>query len=120
VESQHLQECSLPHVSVKDRWVGPNEQILNVSIAYWYMGSISLVVYHQQSVILRSLLQWLPRGEKLGMNPWIGQSSCCRLDREPFFSGAVGLSIVVDDFVKGCYTWTTLDTYGREPYANRA
>jgi hypothetical protein len=27
--------------------------------------------------------------------------------REPFFSGAVALSIAIDDFAKGCYTWTT-------------
>jgi hypothetical protein len=36
-------------------------------------------------------------GEKLGMDPLIDQ---------PFASGAVALSIAVDDFVKGCYTWT--------------
>jgi hypothetical protein len=42
-------------------------------------------------------------GEKLGMDPWIGQSSCCGLCRELFFSGAVSLSIAVDDGVKCCY-----------------
>jgi hypothetical protein len=26
---------------------------------------------------------------------------------EPFFSRAVALSIAVDGFMKGCYTWTT-------------
>jgi hypothetical protein len=40
-------------------------------------------------------------GDKLGTDPWIGQLACCRLCREPFFSGAVALSIAVDDFVKG-------------------
>jgi hypothetical protein len=29
------------------------------------------------------------------------------LCQEAFFSGAVALSIVVDDFMKGCYIWTT-------------
>jgi hypothetical protein len=29
---------------------------------------------------------------------WIGS--------EAFFMGALALSIIVDDFVKGCYTWT--------------
>jgi hypothetical protein len=42
-------------------------------------------------------------GEKLGIDPWIGQSACCRLGREPFFSRAVALFIAVDDFAKGCY-----------------
>jgi hypothetical protein len=36
-------------------------------------------------------------GEKLGMDPLIDQ---------PFALGAVALSIAVDDFMKGCYTWT--------------
>jgi hypothetical protein len=29
------------------------------------------------------------------------------LCRESFFSEVVALSTAVDDFVKGCYTWTT-------------
>jgi hypothetical protein len=41
--------------------------------------------------------------EKLGTDPRIGQSACCGLCREPFFSGAVALSIAVDDFTKGCH-----------------
>jgi hypothetical protein len=42
-------------------------------------------------------------GEKLGTEPWIGQPACCRLCREPFFLGAVALSITVNDFRKGCH-----------------
>jgi hypothetical protein len=42
-------------------------------------------------------------GEKLSTDPWIGQSACCGLCPEPFFSGAVALSINIDDFVKGCH-----------------
>jgi hypothetical protein len=45
-------------------------------------------------------------GEKLGMDPWIGQLACCGLCQEPFFSGAVTLLNSVDDFVKDCYMWT--------------
>jgi hypothetical protein len=44
--------------------------------------------------------------EKLGMDSWIGQLMCCGLCQEAFFSGAVTLSIAVDDFVKGCYALT--------------
>jgi hypothetical protein len=42
-------------------------------------------------------------GGKLGMDPQIGQSMRWRLCREPFFSGAVALSIAVEDFIKGCH-----------------
>jgi hypothetical protein len=42
-------------------------------------------------------------GEKLGTDLWIGQSACCGLCREPFFSGAVDPFKSVDDCVKGCY-----------------
>jgi hypothetical protein len=48
-----------PPVSIKDRWVEPREQVLNIPIAYWYMGLVSLVACHQQSVALSLLLQWL-------------------------------------------------------------
>jgi hypothetical protein len=40
-------------------------------------------------------------GEKLGMDSWIGQPSCCRFCRESFF-----LSTTIDDFAKGCYALT--------------
>jgi hypothetical protein len=39
--------------------------------------------------------------EKLGTDPRIGQSVCCGLCQESFFSGVVALSIAVDDFMKG-------------------
>jgi hypothetical protein len=42
-------------------------------------------------------------GEKLGMDPWIGQPARWGLCREPFFLGVVALSIVVEDFTKGCH-----------------
>jgi hypothetical protein len=45
-------------------------------------------------------------GENLGTDPWISQPSCWGLGREPFFLGVVALSIVVDNFMKCCYTHT--------------
>jgi hypothetical protein len=36
-------------------------------------------------------------GEKLGTNPQIGQPTCYGLCRELFFSGAVALSVAIDD-----------------------
>jgi hypothetical protein len=41
--------------------------------------------------------------EKLRTDPRIGQLVCCGLYREPFFSGVVALSIIADDFMKGCH-----------------
>jgi hypothetical protein len=72
-----------------------------------FMGPVSLVVCHQQRVALPPTISLAGSGEKLGMNPQIGQPSYCGLCREPFFSGAVALSIAVDDGAKGCYMWTT-------------
>jgi hypothetical protein len=54
--------------------------------------------------------------EKLGMDLRISHPSYCGLGRKPFFSGAVALSNVAEEFVKGCYSWTMRDMYGRGPY----
>jgi hypothetical protein len=42
-------------------------------------------------------------GEKLAIDPWIDQPSCCELGREPFFSGVVPLLNYVDNFAKGSH-----------------
>jgi hypothetical protein len=42
-------------------------------------------------------------GEKLGMDPRIGQLARWGLCREPFFLGAAALSIAVEDFAKGLH-----------------
>jgi hypothetical protein len=42
-------------------------------------------------------------GEKLDMDPRIGLLTCYRSGQEPFFSGAVALSNIVDDLMKGCH-----------------
>jgi hypothetical protein len=44
-------------------------------------------------------------GEKLGMDTRITQLGW-GLCREPFFLGAVNLFKSIDDYAKGCYTWT--------------
>jgi hypothetical protein len=41
--------------------------------------------------------------EKLGTDPRIGQTVCCALCREPFFSRAVASTIAVDNFTKDCH-----------------
>jgi hypothetical protein len=131
VESRCLQGCRprlcrlridglAPPVSVKDRWVGPREQILNIPITcWWYRPSkpSSLTLIDGGFTPIASMAG---SGEKLGMDPWIGQPSCCRLCRESFFSRAVVLPIVVDDFVKGCYAFTVWGTYGLWSYTDWA
>jgi hypothetical protein len=42
-------------------------------------------------------------GEKLGMDPRIGQLACCGSRQEPFYLGAVDLFNAVDDYIKGCH-----------------
>jgi hypothetical protein len=59
-------------------------------------------------------------GEKLGGHPRIGQPTCWGLGREPYFSGGMTLSNAVDNYAKGCHTWTVRDTYGQVPYADRS
>jgi hypothetical protein len=109
-----------PPMSVKDRWVGPREQVLNVPVAYWWYGPgkpssrLSIEAWLFPTAPLAAV------GEKLGTDPWIGPPACCGLYQKPFLSGAVDLFKSVDDYMKGCYMWTTWDTYGRRPYADWA
>jgi hypothetical protein len=82
------------------------------------MGLVSLVAGRQQKVGFTPTASLVGSGEKLGMDPRIGQLSYCGLCREPFFSGAVDLLNSVDDNAKGCYALTARDTYGLGPYAD--
>jgi hypothetical protein len=72
-------------------------------ITYWYIGPVSLVAGHQQEVGYAPTASLVGFREKLGMNPRIGQPSCCGLCQESFFSGAVALLNSVDDYAKCCY-----------------
>jgi hypothetical protein len=54
-------------------------------------------------------------GEKLGMDLSIGQSACCGLCREPFFSGAVRSIQICRRLVKGCH----IGHHPQEAYAGR-
>jgi hypothetical protein len=61
-------------------------------------------------------------GEKLCMDPRIGQPACCGLCREPFFSGAVGSVQIYRCLTKGCHIrgppagsicWVYVDWHGK-------
>jgi hypothetical protein len=67
------------------------------------MGPINLVIGHRQELGLHPPASLAGSGEKLGMNPWIGQPTCCGLCREPFFSGAVGSVQIYRCLTKGCH-----------------
>jgi hypothetical protein len=71
-----------------------------------FMSPVSLVAGCQQMLDFASTTSLVGSGEKLGTDPQIGQLACCGLCQEPFFSGAVALLNVVDDFTKGCYALT--------------
>jgi hypothetical protein len=93
-------------VSVKDRWVGPRGQVLNVLIACQCYGPGKPSSLPSTKGGFAPTTSMAASVEKLGTDPWIDQSSCCGLCREPFFSGAVALSTVVDNFMKGFYALT--------------
>jgi hypothetical protein len=107
-------------MSIKDRWVGPHEQVLNILIACrcyepgkprsWL--SIEACLFPTASLAIV--------GEKLGTDPRIRWLSSCGLCQEPFFSGAVDLYKSVDNFVKGCYVLIVWDTYVLGSYADWA
>jgi hypothetical protein len=46
-------------VLVKDRWIRPREQVLNIPITCWYMSLLSLVVSCQQKLNFSPLCHWL-------------------------------------------------------------
>jgi hypothetical protein len=93
-------------VSVNDRWVGPNEQVLNVPITCRRYGPGKPISLSSTEGGFTPIASMAVLGEKLGMNSWINQPSCYGLGREPFFLGAMSLSIAVDDFTKGYYALT--------------
>jgi hypothetical protein len=89
-------------VSVKDRGVGTHEQVLNVSITCQTYGPGKYSSLPSTEGGFTPTASMAILGEKLGTDPRICQPACCGLGWEPFFSGAVVLSNVIDDFVKGC------------------
>jgi hypothetical protein len=118
VESRHLQSCSPRLCRIRTGRLAPRKQVLNVPITRWYMGPVSLVAYYWQ---LCGFLHFFYGGE--GERNWMGtRRSVSRRAGDvvgnSFFSRAMSNSI--DDFMKGCYTWTAWDMYGRGSYVDWA
>jgi hypothetical protein len=80
-----------------DRWVAPREQVLNIPIVCQRYGPGNPSGQPPTEGGFTPTASMAVLGEKLGMDPWIGQS---------FFSRVVALSIAIDDFTKGCYALT--------------
>jgi hypothetical protein len=74
-------------VSVKNRWVDPREQVLNVPITCWCYGPSKPSSWLSIEASLFPTASLVIVGEKLSTDPQIKQSSSCELCREPFFSG---------------------------------
>jgi hypothetical protein len=107
VKSRHLQGCS-PHLyRLMTDGLAPMSKYSTYRSHVRDVGLVSLVASRQQKVGFAPTVSMVVLGEKLGMNPRIGQPSCCGLDREPFFAVAVALLNSVDDYMKGCYAFTT-------------
>jgi hypothetical protein len=109
-----------PPVSVKDRWAGPREQVLNISIAYRWYGSGKPSSLPSTYVWLSPLLLWLRVREKLDGDPQISQPMCWGYSREFLFLGSSDSVQLCRWLVKGCYALTVWDTYGRGPYTDWA
>jgi hypothetical protein len=78
-------------MSVKDRWVGPREQVLNVLTAYQRYETDKPSSLLSTDVWLSPLLLWLRVGGKLGGDTWIGQLACWECSQVPYFLGVVTL-----------------------------
>jgi hypothetical protein len=107
-------------VLVKDRWVDPREQVLNVPIACWWYGP-------SKPSSRPSTEGWLcPHGfndylrRETGYRPVDRSAGVLWIMSGALFSGAVALLNSIDDYVKGCYALTAWDTYGLGPYADWA
>jgi hypothetical protein len=107
-----------PPVSVKNRWVDPCEKVLNVSIACWWYGPSKPSSLSSTEAWIKSTASLVVLGEKLGMDPHIGQLMCCRLCREIFFSGAVRSIQICRWLVKGCHIRGLLAGSVRQVYVD--
>jgi hypothetical protein len=93
-------------VLVKDQWVGPCEQVWNVPIAWRICGPGKPSSRLSTEALLFPTTSLDVVVEKLGTDLRIDQPLCCGLCRDSFFLRVVDLFKFVDDYAKGCYTWT--------------
>jgi hypothetical protein len=87
-------------VLVKDRSIGPRDQVLNISIAYWCYGPSKPSIQPLIDAWLypHCFIGWLRRED--GYEPMDRSAAHCGLCRERFFLGVVGLLNSVDESLK--------------------
>jgi hypothetical protein len=118
VESRHLQGCSPCLCRLRIDGLALGEQVLKVPITCRWFGLGKSSSRLSTKAWLFPTTSMVGLGEKLGMDSRITQPGW-GLCWEPFFLEAVDLLKSVDDLAKGCYMWTTWDTYGRGSYVDR-
>jgi hypothetical protein len=77
-------------VSVKDRWVDPHKQVLNVPISCRWYGPGKPSSLTSTTGDFTPTASMAGSREKLSTYLWIGQPSCCGLCRELFFLRSSG------------------------------
>jgi hypothetical protein len=116
MKSLHLQGCSHCLCQLRTEWLVPMSKYWT----YWsHIGDIVPVnrcsLWPTDAWIFCTASMAVV-GEKLGMDPRIGQPVCCGLGREPFFSGAVDLFnsvdnswkvVIYEDCTHEAYEWHT-------------
>jgi hypothetical protein len=105
VESWHLQGRSPRLCRLRTDGLDPRASIEHIDHILVY-GPSKPCTLSSTEAWLKHTASLADLGEKLGMDPQIGQPTCRGLCREPFFSGAVGSVQICQRLAKGCYTWT--------------
>jgi hypothetical protein len=119
VESWHLQDCSLCLCRLRTDGLAPRVSIERINRMLVFMGPVSIVAYCRQMFdFLHCFIGWLGRETGYGL---VDQSA----DALWIVSGVLFLrsSDSVQRcwwHVKGCYMWTTWDTYGPGLYVDWA
>jgi hypothetical protein len=70
------------------------------------MSLVNLVASCQQKLVFSPTALLAVMGDKLGTDTRTDQLVCCGLGWKLFFLGALVLFKSIDDYVKGCYTFT--------------
>jgi hypothetical protein len=92
---RHLQGCIPRLCRLRTDGLAPASKYWTYRSHAGDTGPVSLVAW------LKSTASLIGLGEKLGMDPWIGESACCGLCWVPFFSGVVGSVQICRWLMKG-------------------
>jgi hypothetical protein len=103
VASRHLQGCSSRLCQLRTVRLAPMSKYWTYRSHVGDMGPVNLVVDNRHELGLCPPASLAGSGEKLGTDSRIGQPTCYRLCREPFFSGAVRSVQICRCLTKGCH-----------------